>query len=133
MPCQSDYLDPTRKQQELKQTARLCAFLLKKLGLVVDDNLAEAAADDYCAADYVSLLCKLLKGLSKDKSKIERIVYNAHSKKSRELANWWERHQHADRVRKKEERQYARTLRLRKQALAKLTPAERKSLSLELE
>lgn len=108
MPCNSDYMEPTRKEALLQQTAKLYQYVLETLGLPCDLKVNAAAQDIYCKDDYVLPLCGLLRELkSQDESQglanFETVVYNARCKTSRELATWWEEHCEADAKREAEE------------------------------
>lgn len=95
MPCNSDYLDPTTKEEELQRTAKLIVYVCERLGQVPDPTIVEHANDLYCDADYlVPLLCAKLSGLDDDD--FDSIVYCPYSRMSRDLANWWEDHSAAD-------------------------------------
>lgn len=129
MPCNSDYMNPTEKEKQLQETAQLLLFVLKRLRQAPDKKLTAAANDMYCRTDYVRQLCKVLTNLSeKDK---KAIIYDAYNKTSRQLADWWERHQAADRKRKQVEAEAKREAKIRREALRKLTPAEIKALKLK--
>lgn len=101
MPCNSDYLNPTDREYELQRAAGLLIYVRNKLGIRITEKLRRAADDIYCRNDYVAALCGTLRKLSPEET--ETIVYDAHDPKSRDLANWWEEHQRADRVREKQE------------------------------
>lgn len=94
MPCNSDYLEPTRRERELQRTARLLVYVNDNLHRVNRLPLLHAATDIYCRADYVPQLCAAISQM--DEQERERIVYNAHDATSRDLADWWEEHQRAD-------------------------------------
>lgn len=128
MPCVSDYLEPNQRERALQKTAQLYAWSLQQLKQPVPAPLQEAADNQYCRADYVPHLCELLKGL-KPKQR-EELVYDARSKEARALADWWEKHQAADKERAKKEAQETRRKNLAQKALAKLTPAEKRALRL---
>lgn len=128
MGCRSDYLQQTDYEQRLQETAQLLVYVKNELGLKVGAELTNAAADYYCKADYVPELCNALRDMTA--AQVAAVVFNARSKQSRQLADWWEEHQEADRARKAEEAKTRKDNALRKKALAKLTPAERKALGL---
>lgn len=121
MPCQSDYLAPTQRERLLQETAQLYAYVLIETNQRVPGDVADAANDIYCRTDFVSHLCEQLTYMDSDTR--HRVVYNAHDKKSRQLADWWERHQAADQQRIALE-QAARETPTWQQALAKLTVDE---------
>ena len=123
MPCNSDYLEANIREKGLQRAANLAVYVTEQLGKKVPPWLAKAADDVYCSDERtIPALCKLLTNMSnKDK---EAIVYNSKSKISRQLADWWEEHQLADKERLDEEAEISKIQRLRKSALAKLTKAE---------
>jgi hypothetical protein len=129
MPCNSDYMNPTVREQELQRTAKLLAYVLEQLGEPVPAEVRESAADVYgMQRDYVPVLCRRLQGLSL--SRREEIVYNARDKTARDLADWWEEHKAADAAREKAEAAAVRNAKVRESAMAKLTKAERYALGL---
>ena len=101
MPCRSDYMEPTQKERLLQETAVLYAYALDALGEEVPDTVHQAATDQYCRVDFVPELCRLIRNMTADKC--DRIVYNPRSKISRKLADWWEKHEEADRKRQAKE------------------------------
>ncbi len=130
MPCKSDYLEPTTREKELQRAAKLLIYIQEKLGMRSEKWLKEQAKNIYAGNDLaVTQLCALLKKL--DPKKRDAIVYNAHDKMARDLANWWEEHQKADTERIAEEKHEQEQEKLREQALKKLTKAERRALGLK--
>lgn len=104
MGCNSDYMNPTTKERELRETAVLYDFALRQVyGEHVKpcNKLAAALKTSYPSEDLTEELCSLLRGL--DLKKFEEVVYNAREKHSRQLADWWERHLAADDQRIKQE------------------------------
>jgi hypothetical protein len=128
MPCNSDYLEPTTRERELWRAAVLYRYALIKLSRPIPAALDAAASSLYCQADYTASLCALIQSL--DEQGANRLVYNAREGRSRDLADWWEAHQKADKKRIGPERELATRHALREKALAKLTPAERRALDL---
>lgn len=120
-------MDPTNKEAELQRTAKLLVYVLEKRGAPVDSLIKQTAANQYANEDYVPELCNELRILRCDHpDQYENIVYNAHDKVSRDLADWWDDHQAADARRNAEkQRDVAKEV-----ALAKLTAADRKLLGL---
>jgi hypothetical protein len=103
MPCNSDYLTPTRLEVESRKTAENIKYLLTELKLEVPsliENATGCYGDRHIADTMVSTLCKLCKGLTKDE--MDKIVYGR-TKEARQLADWWEEHQEADRLREEKE------------------------------
>ena len=132
MPCNSDYMNPTQDEQNKVQTSKLICYVDKKLGIKTRKEVKEASKDCYGKGVELNIivpeLCAKLKGLTKQQK--EEIVYNAKDKTSRELADWLEEHQKADRTRLKFEKEQKEKQKTREGALKKLTLAERKSLGI---
>ncbi len=127
MPCNSDYLEPTEREQELRRAARLLIFALEAQGREAPD-WARSEAENLYAKDErsVTSLCALIKSMGEPER--DRIVYDAKSKASRDLADWWEEHQEADRRREEREAAEARREADRRSALGKLTEEEKAAL-----
>jgi hypothetical protein len=127
MGCNSEYLEPTRREVELKRAAGLLVFVTKAMGAEPEDWMKREAVNSYASdSRSVTELCAALKAMSK--KDLERIVYDARNKTSRDLADWWEAHQAADAAREAREKAAAKAKAVRKKAVAKLTPKERKVL-----
>jgi hypothetical protein len=127
MGCNSEYLEPTRREVELKRAAGLLVFVTKAMGAEPEDWMKREAGNSYASdSRSVTELCSALKAMSK--KDLERIVYDARNKTSRDLADWWEAHQAADAAREAREKAAAKAKAVRKKAVAKLTPKERKVL-----
>lgn len=88
MPCYEppdNYPVPQRPPDpERQRTVQLLAWTLNERGLPLPTEDVDATAK----------LCSLLKSLTENER--EALVYNAHSRISRDLANWWEDHQDLD-------------------------------------
>lgn len=128
MGCRSDYMEPTRKERLLQETAQLYEYALIEINVIVPGDVKAAAKDIYCRKDFVPQLCELLTGMNELQK--QRIVYNAYNEMSRKLANWWEKHQEADRNRLAAEEQKRKREELIKSGLAKLSAAEQEALGL---
>lgn len=111
MPCNSDYMAPSQKEQRLQETAQILVWVLRRVKKPVKKIYTEAAKDIYgkltqggeqCVVD----LCALLRELP------EKVVANLTSMRgagkdadmSRKLDAWWAEHQAADAKRKKAEK-----------------------------
>lgn len=128
MPCNSDYLDPNAREVELKRAAGLLVFILERTGQSVTRELRETANDSYAKRDYVATLCSVLKRLNS--KEFDDVVYNARDKQSRDLADWYEEHEAADRAREHQEKSAALDKKIKRQALSKLSAEERRVLGL---
>lgn len=128
MPCNSDYMNPTGKEKALQQTAQLLRYAYDVLGKYVSASLYHDADDVYCAVDHVPSLCKLLTECTEaDRDKLLK----ADNTMSARLNLWWLEHQKADKARELAEQVKRTNERLRKQALSKLTAAERAALGID--
>jgi hypothetical protein len=102
MPCNSDYLEPTHRERELQRTAKLLLYVYAKIGAQPETWIGEQAKNIYASdSRLVPLLCAGIKKMSKMEK--EKIIYNAHDKNSRDLADWWDVHKEADREREERE------------------------------
>jgi hypothetical protein len=111
MPCYTDP-DPQWVLRN-RELVKLC----KEVGVQAFDVFAPASADK-----MTQLLCTWCK------HNPQRIA-----KASLELQIWWRDHQAADIRHAKAEARNRRQIKLRNQALSKLTPAEREALGLKKE
>ena len=129
MPCNFDYLEPSSREKELQRAAGLLVYLRKQTGKK-PETWSVKESDNCYASDERSVteLCAALKAM--DPKRRDTIVYNAHDKNARDLADWWEEHQAADAKREKKEAAERERKRTSKQALAKLSKKERKALGL---
>jgi hypothetical protein len=127
MACNSDDLRPTPQQRKLQHAAQLLAYVQEQTVGKVEKWVKKIAEDHYAnSSKAFTALCDLLTAMKPEE--LEMIVYNAHSRMSRRLADWWEDHQAADNERKRREAASRRKKALRKQALSKLSPEEREAL-----
>lgn len=129
MPCNSDYLNPTHRERELRRAAKLMVYTTDKLGQVVPQWLQDVADDIYAKTDVVPELCEQLKGLTPEE--LEGVVYDAHAPEARDLADWWEEHLAADSKRERSEAHAIEQKTLRAKAIQKLSPEEQESLGIK--
>lgn len=127
MPCNCDYMEPRHEERESKQTATLLCFVRDKLGMDVDPAASAASGNIYGNPNmlnyFVTELCRLCTAMTGDEQ--ERIIYNARSATSRELAGWWERHEAADRAREaKEAAEYEEALAKKTMKLVRKFPLD---------
>lgn len=132
MPCKCDYLEPTEREIESVQVASLLVYLLTELKKPVPPLVLAASKQLYGNVATVDndtdLLCSTLKSLSKQKMKT--IVYDGSKPKARKLAEWWDKHQEADRKREEALKEIKKINRLRASAKKKLSPAERAAIGI---
>lgn len=101
MPCNSDHMNARPNEVLSRETAKLIVFVSSKLGGAAPAWVAEAA-DEYYGAEnrvdeIVRMLCEIISGLTPERR--DQIVYDGKDPTARQLADWWERHQAADRAR----------------------------------
>lgn len=111
--------------------ARLLVYVNDKLGVKTPQNILVAARDPFTHEKHSKLapvLCAKISAMGDPLR--EQIVYNAKDPLSRELADWWEKHEAEDKKRLREELQEKKDKAARDRAIAKLTPRERKLLGL---
>lgn len=104
MPCNCDYMDPTRDEQNSRDTAKCLVYTLEFKGKHVPAEYKKAASDMYgntsILNEMVVHLCFELRELEKtDIELFDKLVYNGRERKSRDLAVWWEEHVKADQLR----------------------------------
>lgn len=103
MACRSDYMEPNEREVQTTKAARLLIYVMSAL----DSNwkpspllskMAETAYPDTSHLDnYTRSLCEILKDLNEAEQ--NRIIYDGRNRDARELAEWWEHHQEADKKR----------------------------------
>lgn len=128
MPCNSDYMIPTVKEEKLQETAQLLEYVLHKLGRIVPAWVSRAGGEVYCAETRtVPILCLIMDQLTVEQA---ALFADISQRPNRKLADWCEEHQRADEARKAREAKEAGKEALRRTALAKLTKEERDALNL---
>jgi len=130
MPCRSDYLEPNDREKESKLVARLLVYLYGELNESLPPAVHSASVAIYGSEsrvdEFTAMLCDRVKNLTAKQQ--QAILYDGRKKKARELANWYDAHKQADNRRLAAERLTKRRNKLRQQALAKLTTAEKRAL-----
>lgn len=129
MPCDSSYLGRSEREEQLQRAAKLLVFVRQATG-VEPEPWALKQAGEYYAKDEraVTELCAALKGMDPDQR--ERIVYDAHNRDARDLADWWEDHQQADAEREEKEKEEKERKKLAAAARKKLSQTEREALGI---
>lgn len=98
MPCRSEHMEPNEREKESKLVAEHLEYIRLCLDSKPDLELYNIVTSYYGAPDKVdeltTRLCFLLRNLSKGEE--DYIIYNARSRQSRRLADWWEQHQEFD-------------------------------------
>jgi len=102
MPCDSSYLEPYEFEKESQRTAKLIIWVSKQVGAKIPKFVRDEASNTYAKDErLVPHLCELITNMDEDT--LNRVVYNGRDKTSRDLADWWDRHEKADRARERKE------------------------------
>lgn len=116
MPCNSDYLEPSKKEKDSKEVANhilyvdsfnIFGFNSVWISSTIKHAACGAYGDPGALEEMVVKLCGALTYIEKHyPNDFERILYDGRSRRARALADWWEVHQKADKKRvEKEDRQ----------------------------
>ena len=135
MPCNSDYLAASGQELESKRVCGFLIYVFERLDKIVPWWVTSATKEYYGNVarldEATKMLCETCRSLTS--SETEKIIYDAHDKDSRGLADWWERHQEWDRRRVKEEEETRKKIILQGRALKKLSVEEIEALGLKSE
>lgn len=125
-------MEANEHETESKLVASHLVYVAQALKLKPDASLVKIAKDYYGAPDRVheltERLCTACQMMTKAQQ--DRIIYDGRSQDARSLATWWEAHQEADRQKAADAARVATRTTIKAQALAKLTPKERRALGL---
>lgn len=105
MPCR-DGMEDLRRSEEYAERALIRASLCAVLTVLESDDAAFA-------------------------SMLKKIDWKEAGVSKREFLTWWEDHKEEDRVRRERMAEQLREIKIRKEALAKLTPEEKKILGVK--
>jgi len=119
-------MEPNQHEAESKRVSKHIVYLSKQLKTVPPEYVVEAANSFYGNVSKVheltALLCKLCQEAS------DEIIYNGKDPTARKLADWWDAHQAADKIKAKQAKAKKIQAEIRQTALDKLSEAERKAL-----
>jgi len=100
MPCNSSHLEPRFKETESRKIATFIAYIHEQTRDKTPDNILAASESVYgnesLLDSMTTELCALCKSIDPS------IIYNAHNRTARKLANWWEDHQEVDQIKERE-------------------------------
>lgn len=105
MPCRSEHMEPTAREEESRRVSKLLAYVYNRLAIkpsedlpfdmtVLNDCTSNTYGNLHLLDAFVANLCSLLRSLTTEQ--MESIVYDGHNKQSRQLADWWENHKEID-------------------------------------
>jgi hypothetical protein len=133
MGCRSDYLEANAAETNSKEAAQHLVYVLTKLKQKVPEKITKAANEYYgnpsMLGAMVVQLCDILTNM--DEEIRDAIVYNGKDKQARQLADWWDEHQAADKQRIAKETLEKERKALIAQAKKKLSPEEAEALKTE--
>lgn len=131
MPCNSDYLAPNSNERAMQDAAIYQARVLKRLGRTVPAWLKREVKNIYAKDERnVTNLCAILKEIGKEGR--DKLLYSdARDAEMRDVAAWWEEHEKADKARLRTEKKLRTQKAAKAEALAKLSPADKKALGLK--
>ena len=128
MPCNADYMEPNEKEIQSKKMAQHIIWLDQQTQSKTPTWIVEASKDYYGNVQKVDQLandlCERCQNIDQD------VIYNGRDKFARKLADWWDRHQEADKIRIKKELDSANNEIERQKALDKLTDFDKQILGL---
>ena len=124
MPCNSDYLESDHKEIEM---SRVCCLIDELDG---QQSINRSHWDGYHPNVYNKHLSQRSQNQLVDKL-CKRLQRRDVTKLSLEMQIWWRDHQKADKARLQEEMKQLKDKRLRKAALAKLSPYEQQLLGVK--
>lgn len=130
MPCRADYMELHECEINSQQTAFLIRYLnnrMKKDTPEFIHKIADSAYGDCTELNSLVIeLCAMVRSLSKEQ--MDEWVYNGRNKVARQMADWWDKHNAADKAREAEELQIATLKNIAVKVLTALSPMETESL-----
>ena len=111
MPCRCDYMEPDRYEKESNRAAKLIRYVLESQGKRVPKDVLSISTNEYGDKtkinELVVKLCSLCRNMSPNEQ--DSIIFDGRNKTARDLADWWEEHQEADRKRiEKDKKEFLR-------------------------
>lgn len=101
MPCMCYDMEPNERQKESRLVCSFLTKLLPRLGLEVSDDIRMGATHEYGNVDHVdkhtALLCYWCENMTDSQKNTFLFSKSRKDGKISGLADWWEKHQEADR------------------------------------
>lgn len=89
-------MNPSNKEMQLRKNCELYIYVLASLQREIPEEIVECAMSYDYPVECVGKLSALIESL--DEVSFKQIVSNSDSQEARDLANWWEMRQEADRL-----------------------------------
>jgi len=126
MPCNCDHLEPNLHEIESKNICEHLVWLAKAKGQIPTMWISKGAENQYGVPQKVEELTQLL--CKSCENTPEEVIYNGRIMEARALADWWDNHKEADKVRLEKERQHTKMQEIARVAMSLLTPGQTKAL-----
>lgn len=98
MPCDCSHLEPRYYEKESRKVAQLIVYVTDNLGLETSKEAKEASqhiyGDEEMIHQFTAELCRLCKEMTDEQA--AKIIWDGRNRQARRLADWWEKHQAAD-------------------------------------
>lgn len=128
MSCDCSHMESTRFEAESRKVAKFLVWVFEHLGEPLPEWVILAANHVYGNSESVdaltAMLCAACERLHDD------VIYDGCNRTARQLADWWDDHKEADRIKEEAQQAIAKRAELRKSARSKLTSEERKVIGL---
>jgi len=89
-------MNPSNKEMQLRKNCELYVYVLTSLQREIPEEIVECAISYDYPVECVGELSALIKSL--DEASFKMIMSNSDSQEARDLVNWWEMQQEADRL-----------------------------------
>lgn len=123
-------MEQSAREAAIQHAAKLFADVLELQGLPVPQYVFDADTYYAHASNVIPTFCTHLEAMSDDE--LDVLLYSdARDRRRRAIADWWEKHQEADRKREARLDDERMLQQIRASGRAKLTADERKALGLE--
>lgn len=95
MPCNTDQEEPTAKERQQRDAAKILVYVKKSLGQAVSDDLWGTANDTYGRGVHPDNIVRMLGACfrSMTADEMNHIVYDGRNREARRAADWWEEYQ----------------------------------------
>lgn len=101
MPCNTDHMEPTVRESQLREAGQHILYLADAMGIDLPAQHAADAAAQYGNEANVPRLCSMLTGMTD--VQMNEHVYDGRNPRARRVADWWDEHQKEDWKRREEE------------------------------